>query len=116
MSPQATSSGPIPVHPNSCGAPMRNIHVRASSTRLVIEVDGDLDVVGGYDLSRSVELALRDGRRRIAIDLSRVLSMDAAGVSRLRQCAQRAVRVGAVSSLEACSRPALQALRKLEGR
>ena len=34
---------------------MRNIHVRASSTRLVIEVDGDLDVVGGYDLSRSVE-------------------------------------------------------------
>ena len=56
------------------------IHLRASSTLLTIEVDGDLDAVGGYDLFRSVDLALHDGRGRISIDLSRVLSMDAAGV------------------------------------
>lgn len=95
---------------------MRNIQVRASSTRLTIEVDGDLDVVSGYDLSQSVEQALRAGRRRISIDLSRVLSMDAAGVSRLRQCARQAVAAGAALSLEACSRPALLALRNFERR
>jgi anti-anti-sigma regulatory factor len=95
---------------------MRNLHVRASSTLVVIEVDGDLDAVGGYDLTRSVDLALRDGRRRISIDLSRVLMMDAVGVGRLRQCAQRAVAAGAVLSLGACSRPAVQALRDLDRR
>jgi anti-anti-sigma factor len=95
---------------------MRNIHQRASSTLLIIEVDGDLDAVGGYDLSRSVDLALHDGRRRISIDLSRVLSMDAAGVSRLRQCVRHAVAAGAELSLGACSRPALQSLRNFDGR
>ena len=95
---------------------MRNLHHRASSTLLIIEVDGDLDVVAGYDLSRSVDLALRDGRRRISLDLSRVLSMDAAGFSRLRQCVQHAVAAGAELSLGACSRPALQSLRNFEGR
>ena len=95
---------------------MHNLHLRASSTRLVIEVDGDLDVVGGYDLSRSVDLALQAGCRRVSLDLSRVLSMDAAGVRRLRQCAQHAIAAEAVLSLEGCSRPALQALRRLEGR
>ena len=95
---------------------MCTLHLRASSTLLIIEVDGVLDAVGGYDLSRSVDLALHDGRRRILFDLSRVLSMDAAGVSRLRHCVGHAAAEGAELSLGACSRPALQSLRNLDGR
>jgi anti-anti-sigma factor len=95
---------------------MRSIQVRASSTLLIIEVDGDLDAVGGYDLTRSVDLALRDGRRRICLDLSRVVSMDDAGFGRLRQCAHDAVAAGAELSVRGCSRPALQAIRTFDTR
>lgn len=91
---------------------MHQISSQASPAITTIEVDGNLDVVGAYDLHRSLAAAIRDGAQRVSLDLSRVATIDDAGVRGLLRCCDTAIATGATLTLSGCSRPSIEALRR----
>ena len=84
---------------------MSLVKLRSSPPVGSIEVDGDLDVIVGYDLRRTVAAALRDGCRQLFLDLSRVSRVDAAGADSLRTCAEDVAAEGGELTLTSLSGP-----------
>lgn len=80
----------------------------------VIEIDGDLDCVGAYDLGHAVRAALGQGRRRIRLDLTRVYATDADGAEGLRRCMADVVAADGELSVLGISRAAFSALSTIE--
>lgn len=84
---------------------MALVRFRSSPPVGRIEVDGNLDVVVGYDLRRTVATALRDGCLQLFIDLSRVPRVDRAGADSLRTCAEDVAAMGGELTITALSGP-----------
>ncbi|MEZ5168123.1 MAG: STAS domain-containing protein [Acidimicrobiales bacterium] len=55
-------------------------HAHQAGTWSVVTVSGELDVVGGPDLRQEVMAAVRDGRRRLILDLTGVDFVDSFGL------------------------------------
>lgn len=81
----------------------------AAETR--IEVEGELDAVGGYDLHRAFAQALAEGARHVVFDLSRVTALDEDGIHALETCSAEAVQAGAVLIWMGSSTPLVTTLR-----
>jgi anti-anti-sigma regulatory factor len=79
-----------------------------------IEVDGSLDAVAAYDLQRCLGSELGRGAQSVALDLTRVTTMDHDGVRGLRRCCETAIAARVVLTIPGCSRPALQSLELFE--
>ncbi|GAB2866920.1 STAS domain-containing protein [Nocardioides pacificus] len=80
----------------------------------VIEIDGDLDCVGAYDLGCAVREGLAHGRRRIRLDLTRVTAADPDGAEGLRRCMADVVAADGELSILGISRAAFSALATIE--
>lgn len=88
--------------------------VRAEET--TIEVDGSLDAVAAFDLQCCLDSALVRRVKLVALDLTRVTTMDHDGVLGLRRCRDTAVEARVVLTIAGCSRPALRSLTFFEAR
>ena len=90
---------------------MRRVVLHELHGSVVIEVDGALDPVGGYDLRRVLVTALQGAPGDIVLDLSRVTSADDHGVSALSWCSEQALAAGRTQSWSSCSRVLTRDLR-----
>jgi anti-anti-sigma regulatory factor len=93
---------------------MHHVSSRVQSGHTTIEVDGSLDAVAVYDLHRCLDSALLGPGQSVAIDLTRVTTMDYDGVQGLGRCCDAAVAAGVVLTINGCSRPALRSLEFFE--
>lgn len=91
----------------------RRVTVHHLEGACVIEVDGELDVVGAHDLRQVVASALRGSTDAVILDLSSVTAVDDQGLASLEWCSARAVNAGRVLTWASCSQPFK---RGLEGR
>ena len=83
---------------------------------VVVELDGRLDVVSGHDLRRVFEELLVTAPTTIAMDLSRVTSVDEEGHAALTWCTERAVAARHVLLWSSCSAPMVRDLRSFTHR
>lgn len=81
----------------------------------VVEIDGTLDIVAGYDLRRVFGHALRSTTGVLSLDLSRVSAADDDGVAALRWCSEQAIAERRVLMWATCSRPLARDLRAQVG-
>ena len=79
---------------------------RTADVSATVEVDGPLDQAGGYDLRRAVQHVIRDGCRRVHLDLSRVGRVDEAALDVLVWCFEHAAVEGVDLRVSALSAPA----------
>ena len=91
----------------------RRVTVRDLEHTCVIEVEGELDLIGGYDLRTAFTAALRSLSGAVALDLSSVTALDDRGLASLEWCSGQAVEAGRVLTWIACSHPLV---RDLEAR
>ena len=78
---------------------------------MVIEVDGDLDLVGAHDLRHVFSAILQGAPGYILMDLSRVTAADDYGISTLSWCSEQALASGRTLTWSSCSRPLARDLR-----
>ena len=76
----------------------------------VIEVDGDLDLVGGYDLRHAFAAALRSATGAVVLDLSRVAAVDDQGLASLDWCSTHAAESQRALAWNGCLHPFLRDL------
>lgn len=88
--------------------PRLSCHLRPGAT--AIEVDGPLDIVGAYDLRLMIAEVIREGAPHIVLDLTRVSSVDLAGIECLSWCSEYALAAGRVITWAGCSQPLVSAL------
>lgn len=98
------------------GAEMHHVTSLAQAGHTTIEVDGSLDAVAAYDLQRCLDSALLRRAQSVALDLTRVTTMDDDGVRGLRRCCDAAVAARVVLTITGCSRPARRSLEFFEAR
>ena len=67
---------------------MRRVTLHHHGPAGVVEIDGTLDIVAGYDLRRVFGHALRSTTGALSLDLSRVSAADDDGVAALRWCSE----------------------------
>ena len=91
----------------------RRVTVRDLEHTCVIEVEGELDLIGGYDLRNAFAAALRSSSGAVAIELSSVTAVDDRGLASLEWCSAQAVEARRVLTWTACSHPFV---RDLEAR
>lgn len=91
----------------------RRVTVRDLEHTYVIEVEGELDLIGGYDLRNAFAAVLRSSSGAVALDLSSVTAVDDRGLASLEWCSVHAVETRRVLTWTACSRPFV---RDLEAR
>jgi anti-anti-sigma factor len=70
-----------------------------------VVLDGELDIATGPAIRRSLMAAIRGGNVHLAVDMSRVTFIDAAGIGVLVDAASRARKAGGRLSLLAPSWP-----------
>jgi len=87
------------------------VTVRALDRAQVIEVDGDLDVIGGHDLRQAFSAALRTSTGDVALDLSSVTAVDDLGAASLEWCSAQAIEARRILTWTACSQPLVRDLR-----
>ena len=76
----------------------------------VIEIEGELDLIGGYDLRNAFAAALRNSSGAVALDLSSVTAVDDRGLASLEWCSAQAVEARRVLTWRACSGPLVRDL------
>lgn len=89
----------------------RQVTVRHLERTCVIEVGGELDLVGGYDLRQALTAALQSAVGAVALDLSSVTAVDDQGLASLEWCSAQAVETRRVLTWIHCSQPFLRDLR-----
>ena len=95
---------------------MYEITSQTSADVTAIELDGRLDLVSAHDLHGLVDAAIRQGSRRLHLDLSRVSDLDEAGRQGLTSCCSLAMAARVEFSMVRCSRPFVSSLRRLQSR
>lgn len=88
----------------------RRVTVRDLEHTCVIEVEGELDLIGGYDLRTAFTAALRSSSGAVALDLSSVTAVDDRGLASLEWCSVQAVDARRVLTWTACSHPFIRDL------
>ena len=89
----------------------RRVTVRHVERTCVIEVEGELDLVGGYDLRAAFTAALRGASGVVTLDLSNVTAADDHGAASLEWCSAQAIEASRVLTWIACSQPLVRDLR-----
>ena len=90
---------------------MRHVTVRDVERTCVIEVEGELDLIGGYDLRQAFSAALRIANGAVTFDLSNVTAVDDHGAASLEWCSAQAIEARRVLMWTACSQPLVRDLR-----
>lgn len=88
----------------------RHVTVRALERTRVIEVAGELDLIGGYDLRRALDAALAATTDPVTLDLSSVTAIDDQGLESLEWCSARAIEARRVLTWSGCSTPLVRDL------
>jgi anti-anti-sigma regulatory factor len=88
----------------------RRVTVHDLDRVCAITVEGDLDLIGGYDLRNAVAAALHRSSGAVALDLSSVTAVDDRGLASLEWCSAQAVEARRVLTWSACSHPLIRAL------
>lgn len=88
----------------------RRVTVHDLEQVCAITIEGDLDLIGGYDLRNAVAAALHGSSRPVDLDLSSVTAVDDRGLASLEWCSAQAVEARRVLTWSACSRPLIRAL------
>lgn len=91
----------------------RQVMVRHLEHTCVIEVVGELDLIGGYDLGRAFISALHGTAGTVTLDLSSVTALDDQGLASLEWCSARAVLAGRALLWVGCSQPFIRDLHNL---
>lgn len=92
---------------------MRRVFVHHLPDVVVIEVEGDLDLINGHDLRKVLAATLQGPPSDIVLDLSRVTSADEYGVSALSWCSEQSLSTGRTLTWSSCSRPLGQDLERV---
>ena len=90
---------------------MRQLRTHQSGPRVVVDLDGRLDAVNGFDLQRTVIALYSDGSRHVHLDLSQITEADVDGVAALAGCSELANSRRHILTWSRCSRPLLLALQ-----
>ena len=88
----------------------RRVTVHHLASGSVIEVEGELDLIGGFDLRDAFDAALRSSSGALTLDLSSVTAVDDRGFACLEWCSAQAVESRRVLTWRACSGPLLHSL------
>ena len=96
--------------PSSTHFLARLVAVRDLDGSCVIEVDGELDLVSGYDLRHAFAPALHSSTGAVTLDLSRVRAVDDQGLATLEWCWTHAVESSRVLEWTGCIHPCIRDL------
>lgn len=88
----------------------RLVAVRDLDGTCVIEVDGELDLVSGYDLRHAFATALHSATGPVTLDLSRVTAVDGQGLATLEWCWTHAAESSRVLAWAGCIHPRISDL------
>lgn len=88
----------------------RRVTVRDLDGTCVIDVDGELDLVSGYDLRHAFVTALLSSTGGVTLDLSRVTAVDDQGLATLEWCSTHAVESSRVLAWTGCIHPCIRDL------
>lgn len=89
----------------------RHVTIRDLERGCIIEVDGELDLIGGYDLRQAFTVALRSATGPVVLDLSSVTAVDHQGLASLEWCSLQAVEARRVLTWAGCSQPFVRDLQ-----
>ena len=83
----------------------RHVVVRELGRTSVIQVDGTLDLIGGYDLRQAFAAALQSATEAVTMDFSSVTAVEEPGLASLEWCLAQAIEARRVLSWTSCSQP-----------
>ncbi|MGZ5401121.1 MAG: STAS domain-containing protein [Nocardioides sp.] len=89
---------------------IRRVTLRELDGTCVIEVDGELDLVSGYDLRHAFKTVLTTSTGAVTLDLSRVTAVDDQGLSSLEWCSARVVEAHRPVEWTGCIHPVIRHL------
>jgi len=90
---------------------MRRVSLHDHEHAVIVEIEGDLDIVAGHDLRHAFSFALQSTAGPVSFDLSRVSAADDHGIAALSWCCDQAIAAQRVLSWFTCSQPLIDDLR-----